>query len=71
MQSYRMANVTLWQVDEPDQVRGYWSVFIRYLPRDYVTLARGEVTSSAPESASAEQWLIEALETWLRPPDAV
>lgn len=68
MQPYRGAIITLWQTDSPDEISGTWSVFLRYGPRDFVTLTRGELTSSAPRSSSAEEWLLEALEKWLQPP---
>lgn len=67
MTPYRIAVVTLWQTDEPDGVRGSWSVSLRHGVRNYVTLARGEITSSAPAGELAPAWLEQALEHWTTP----
>ena len=62
---YRMATVTLWQTDDKAIVKGHYDVFLRYGARDFQTLARGELTSSAPVDKPPGEWLLEALAEWL------
>lgn len=62
MSVYRMASVTIWQTEAPDDVRVTWSVFLRFGARDFETLARGEFNCIAAGEQPARAWLQEVLE---------
>lgn len=62
---YRMATVTLWQVEPKDQIRGHAHVFLRFGPTDTQSLVRLEVRSQAPVDKRPREWLLEALAEWL------
>ena len=65
MPMYRMATVTLWQADPPDQIRGHAHVFLRFGPGEHSTLVRLELRSQVPVDKSPREWLLTALAEWL------